>query len=72
MENENSSPELAYNEDFQKQLEEVLDSMRGSELESETGPDKRGMIGEPRAIPVISDSDEDNSDDIFFTCEYPD
>merc|ERR1719219_1663383 len=35
---------------------------------SEPGPDKRGMVGEPRAVPVRSNfREEDNSDDIFFT-----
>ena len=70
MEDQKSRPELPSNEEFQKQLVEVLDSIRESEPESEPGPDKRGMVGEPRAVPVRSDyRDEDSSDDIFFTCK---
>ena len=68
MEAEKSRPDLPSDDDFQKQLVEVLHSMR--EPESEPGPDKRGMMGEPRAVPVRSNyRDEDSSDDIFFTCK---
>ena len=72
MEDPRNHPEVQSDDDFQKQLVEVLDSMRESEPESEPGPDKRGMIGEPRAVPVLSSyRDEDSSDDdIFFTCTY--
>ena len=72
MEDQKSRPELPSNEEFQKQLVEVLDSIRESEPESESEPDKRGMVGGwgPRAMPVRSEyRDEDSSDDIFFTCK---
>ena len=69
MEDQKSRPELPNNEEFQKQLVDVLQSIR--ESESEPGPDKRGLVGEPRAVPVRSDyRDEDSSDDIFFTCKW--
>jgi len=60
-------PELKSSDlDFQKQLLEAMDSRREEDLGS--GPDKRGMLGEPRAMPVISDNfDEDISEDFFFT-----
>ena len=63
-------PELKSSDlDFQKQLLEAMDSRREEDLGS--GPDKRGMLGEPRAMPVISDNlDEDISEDFFFTCKY--
>merc|ERR1719211_559177 len=54
MEDQKSRPEVPANEEFQKQLVEVLDSIRESEPESEPGPDKRGMVGQPRAVPVRS------------------
>ena len=70
MEDQKSHPEPPSEDDFQKQLVEVLHSIRESEPESEPGPDKRGMMGEPRAIPIQSNyRDEDSSDDIFFTCK---
>ena len=68
MEDQKSRPDLQSEDDFQKQLVEVLHSIR--EPESEPGPDKRGMMGEPRAVPVRSNyGDEDSSDDIFFICK---
>ena len=71
MEDQKSRPEVPSHDDFQKQLAEVLDSMRESEPESEPGPDKRGMLGEPRAVPVRPNyGDEESSDDIFFTCKF--
>ena len=70
MEDQKSRPDLQSEDDFQKQLVEVLHSIRESEPESEPGPDKRGMLGEPRAVPVRSNyGDEESSDDIFFTCK---
>lgn len=60
-------PDLSSKEDFQKQLVEAIDSMR--EEESESGPDKRGMLGQPRALPIFSNVEEENSEDFFFTCE---
>ena len=85
MENKDDPEKLYKDEDFQKQLQEAINSMRENpedpenhehledpeDLEDpEFGPDKRGMLGQPRALPVVSNVDEDEGD-FFFTCKQP-
>lgn len=79
MENKDDQEKLYKDEDFQKQLQEAINSMRENpedpedpeDLEDpEFGPDKRGMMGQPRALPVVSNVDEDEGD-FFFTCKQP-